>query len=71
MNVSLKLLILVAYLQDSGALGTVKSVLGPVETLVLNSVSIHNCVPLPKQCFGLVTVNLYQDYNGCVIILRS
>ena len=76
MNVSLMLLILVAYLQDSGVLGTVKSVLGPVETLVLsgfvlNSVSIHNCVPLPKQCFGLVIVNLYQDYNGCVIILRS
>ena len=77
MNVSLMLLILVAYLQDSGVLGTVKSVLGPVETLVLsvffvlNSVSIHNCVPLPKQCFGLVTVNLYQDYNGCEIILRS
>ena len=65
MNVSLMLLILVAYLQDSGVLGTVKSVLGPVETLVclvfvLNSVSIHNCVPLPKQCLGLLTVNLYQ-----------
>ena len=77
MNVSLMLPILVAYLQDSGVLGTVKSVLGPVETLVLsgffvlNSVSIHNCVPLPKQCFGPLTVNLYQDYNGCVIILRS
>ena len=36
MNVSLLLLILVAYLQDLGVLYTVKSVLGPVETLVLS-----------------------------------
>ena len=56
MNVTLMLLILFAYLQDSGVLGTMKSVLGPVETPVLNSVSIHNCVPLPKQCLGLLTV---------------
>ena len=69
MNVSLMLLILVAYLQDSGVLGTMKSVLGPVETLVLSGFcaklcqyTYHNCVPLPKQRLGLLTVNLYQFY---------
>ena len=50
MNVSLMLLILVAYLQDSGVLWTVKSVLGPVETLVLSrfcaELCQYNCVPL-------------------------
>ena len=64
MNVSLMLLILVAYLQDSGVLCTVKSVLGPVETLVLSGFCAelcqYNCVPLPKQCLRLLTVNLYQ-----------
>ena len=43
MNVSLMLLILVAYLQDSGVLGTVKSVLGPVETLVLSGFCAELC----------------------------
>ena len=84
MNVSLLLLILVAYLQDSGVLCTVKTVLGLVETLVLSGFCAelcqYNCVPFPKQCLGLLTVNLYQFYlkkkalqncNGCVIILRS
>ena len=36
MDLSLMLLILVAYLQDLGVLCTVKSVLGPVETLVFS-----------------------------------
>ena len=84
MNVSLMLLILVAYLQDSGVLCPVKSAFGPVETLVLSGFCAELCqynrVPLPKQCLGLLTVNLYkfclkkkalQDYNDCVIILRS
>ena len=66
MNVSLMLLILVAYLQDSGVLGTVKSVLGPVEPLVLSGFCAELC-----QYTKLLTVNLYQDYNGCMIILRS
>ena len=52
------LLVLVAYLQDLGALYTVKSVLGPVETLVLSGCCAEfcqdNCVPLPKQCLGLI-----------------
>ena len=43
MNVSLMLLILVAYLQDSGVLGAVKSVLGPVETLVLSGFCAELC----------------------------
>ena len=43
MNVSLMLLILVAYLQDSGVLSTVKSVLGPVETLVLSGFCAELC----------------------------
>ena len=43
MNVSLMLLIVVAYLQDSGVLGTVKSVLGPVETLVLSGFCAELC----------------------------
>ena len=64
MNVSLMLLILVAYLQDSDVLCTVKSVLGPVETLALSGFCAelcqYNCVPLPKQCLGLLTVDLYQ-----------
>ena len=66
MNVSLLLLILVAYLQDSGVLCTVKTVLGLVETLVLSGFCAelcqYNCVPFPKQCLGLLTVNLYQFY---------
>ena len=67
MNVSLMLLILVAYFQDSGVLCTVKSVLGPVETFVLfgfcAELCQYNCVPLPKQCLGLLTVNLYQFHE--------
>ena len=43
MNVSLILLILVAYLQDSGVLCTVKSVLGPVETFVLSGFCAELC----------------------------
>ena len=43
MNVSLMLLILVAYLQDSGVLGTVKSVPGQVETLVLSGFCFELC----------------------------
>ena len=54
MNVSLMLLILVAYLQDSGVLGTVKSVLGPVETLVLSGF----CAEL---CQYYITVSLSQS----------
>ena len=58
MNVSLMLPILVAYLQDSGVLCTAKSVLGPVETLILSGFCAefcqYNCVPLPKQCLGLI-----------------
>ena len=43
---------------------TMKSVLGPVETLVLSGFCAelcqYNCVPLPKQCLGLFTVDLCQ-----------
>ena len=43
---------------------TVKSVLGPVEILVLSGFCAelcqYNCVPLTKQCLGLLTVDLYQ-----------
>ena len=43
---------------------TVKSVLGPVQTLVLSGFCAElcqfNCVPLPKQYLGLLTVDLYQ-----------
>ena len=43
MNVSLMLLILVAYLQYSCVLSTVKSGLGPVETLVLSGFCAELC----------------------------
>ena len=45
LNVSLMLylLIIVAYLQASGVLGTLKSVLGPVETLVLSGFCAELC----------------------------
>ena len=42
-NISLMLLILVAYLQNSGVLGTVKSVPGPVETLLLSGFCAELC----------------------------
>ena len=66
MNVRLMLLILVALLQDLGVLSTAKSMLGPVETLILSGFCAefcqYNSVPLPKQCLGLinsVSISIY------------
>ena len=72
----LMLLILIACLQDSGVLYTVKSVLNtPVETLILSGVCAelcqYNCVPLPKQCLGLInseSISILFKKKPCRII---